>query len=263
MKQNIVFWIGVKSNDSLINEKHGGFNYLDISKKSWQWWCKKNNIVFFEYSKSSESDTKKHRVTWTRWFDVFNLLEHYNYDKICVVDGSTIIKWNCPNFFEECPKDQLTAFPSLENVKWVYEGVSGYKEFFQNYNFDLKKYIDCGFQVFDHTHLDFLNILKDFYYNNNEKILELQSTVGRGTDQPVYNYLLQINNIEVNYNLHPSFTLNHLNRFDWLSYNWQLKEDNTPFFIKYGNIWKYSGFDRKQRYPLMKQTWDLIKQNYE
>ena len=74
--------------------------------------------------------------------------------------------------------------------------------------------------------------------------------------------LLQIKNIRVD-NIDPSFMLTHLTRFDWLSHNWQLKEDNTPFFIKYGNIWKYSGFDRKQRYPLMKQAWDLIKQNYE
>ncbi len=54
-----------------------------------------------------------------------------------------------------------------------------------------------------------------------------------------------------------------MNRFNWFSHNWQLKEDTTPFFIKYGNIWKYSGFDRKQRNPLMKQTWDLISKNYE
>jgi hypothetical protein len=54
-----------------------------------------------------------------------------------------------------------------------------------------------------------------------------------------------------------------MNRFGWFAYNWQLKEDRTPFFIKYGHLWKYSGFDRKQRTPLMQQTWDLIKHNYE
>ena len=54
-----------------------------------------------------------------------------------------------------------------------------------------------------------------------------------------------------------------MNRFDWFSHNWQLKEDKTPFFIKYGYIWMYSGFDRTQRFGLMKQTWDLVKNNYE
>jgi len=57
--------------------------------------------------------------------------------------------------------------------------------------------------------------------------------------------------------------LTHLNRFDWFSHNWQLKEDNTPFFIKYGNIWFFSGFDRRQRHSLMEQTWNIIKENYE
>ena len=68
----------------------------------------------------------------------------------------------------------------------------------------------------------------------------------------------------VNMDLSPAFMLTHLNRFDWLSYNWQLKEDSTPFFIKYGYIWFYSGFpNRADRENLMQQTWDLIKQNYE
>ena len=64
--------------------------------------------------------------------------------------------------------------------------------------------------------------------------------------------------------LPPAFMLNHLYRFDWFSHNWQLGEDQTPFFIKYGYIWFYSGFpNRGDRYNLMQQTWELIKGNYE
>ena len=39
----------------------------------------------------------------------------------------------------------------------------------------------------------------------------------------------------------------------------------TPFFIKYLNTWIFSGFpDRGEtRTNLMKQTWDLVKHNYE
>jgi hypothetical protein len=32
MKKNIVFWPGVKSESSLLTQKHGGFNYLEYSK---------------------------------------------------------------------------------------------------------------------------------------------------------------------------------------------------------------------------------------
>ena len=58
--------------------------------------------------------------------------------------------------------------------------------------------------------------------------------------------------------------LTHLNRFDWFGHNWQLKEDNTPFFLKYGYIWFYSGFpNRGDRENLMSQTWNIIKNQYE
>ena len=265
MKKNIVFWIGVRSQDPLLQEKHGGFKYLDISKQSWEYWCKKNDVIFYEYHTTSEPDTGAHRPTWIRWFDVFPQVEALGieFNKIAVIDGSTIVKWNAPNFFDMCG-DNLTAFRALENVNWVYEAVQGYKEFFNNFEFDLTKYVDCGFQVFTKNHKQFLDKLKEFYYINYDKLMNLQKTVNKGTDQSVYNYLLQINNIKVDTNLHPGFNLNHLHRFGWFNHNWQLKEDLTPHFIKYGYVWKFSGFpNRGFRYDLMTQTWDLIKQNYE
>jgi hypothetical protein len=263
MKKNIIFWIGVRSDDELLRRKHGNFEYLDISKQSWQSWCKKNDVIFYEYNTTSESDTNAHRVTWTRWFDVFPIVESLNidFDKICIIDGSTIIKWNAPNFFELC-SDELTAFKALENVNWIYEGVQGYREFFNNFDFKLMDYVACGFQIFTKKHKQFLVELKEFYYNNYDKIMELQHNVKRGTDQPVYNYLLQIKNIKVNTNLHPGFALTHLYRFGWLGHNWQT-DDTTPYFIKYGYIWIFSGFDRTKRHELMSQTWNLIKHNYE
>lgn len=263
MKQNVVFWIGVKSSDTLLLKKHGNFEYLEYSKVTWQYWCNKHDIIFYEYNTPSDLDTGKHKVTWQRWFDVFDQLElaNINYNKIALVDGSSMIKWDAPNFFE-LVSDDLTAFRSLENLKWIYEGMHGYRELFNNFEFDIKKYISCGFQIFNETHKQFLQELKTFYLSYASEILNLQETINRGTDQPVYNYLLQIKNIKVT-SLPEPFMLTHLNRFDWLSHNWQLNEDVTPFFIKYGYIWFFSGFDRMQRNPLMKQTWNIIHQNYE
>ena len=54
---------------------------------------------------------------------------------------------------------QVTAFRSLENLRWITESVDGYKNFFGDYNFDLKKYISCGFQIFDKRHKKFLQDL--------------------------------------------------------------------------------------------------------
>ena len=262
MGKNIIFWIGVKSQDPLLRKKHGYFKYLEYSKKTWQWWCKKHGVYFYEYDTPSLSDTGTHKVTWQRWFDVFDQLDKkgIKYNKIALIDGSSMIKWNTPNFFN-LVKDKPTAFRSLENIKWIYEGVQGYKQLFGNFNFDLTKYNSCGFQIFDKAHKEFLLLLKEFYFNNNNKILSLQKTISRGTDQPVYNYLTQINSIEFD-QISPAYMLTHLTRFDWLGGNWQLKEDKTPFFIKYGYIWFFSGFDRTQRLSLMQQTWDIIKSNY-
>ena len=259
---NVVFWVGVKSEDPLLREKHGDFQYFEYSKLSWKYWCEKNDIIFYEYNTPSLKDTGTHKVTWQRWFDLEDQLKDIAWDKVVVVDASYIVKWDCPNFFK-LVSDKLNVFQALENIRWINESIKGYQELFPEVKFDLKKYIDCGFQIFTKPHLSFFQSLKEFYYKNNSKILELQSKVGKGTDQPIYNYLLQKNNIDFQFKLPNSFNLNHMNRFNWFSHNWQLKEDTTPFFIKYGNIWKYSGFDRKQRNPLMKQTWDLIRKNYE
>jgi len=46
------------------------------------------------------------------------------------------------------------------------------------------------------------------------------------------------------------------------SHNWQLKEDNTPFLIKYANNWMFNGIPKDQRTDLMRQIWDLVKHNY-
>ena len=266
MKKNVLFWVGVKSENEHLREKHGNFEYLDISKPCWEWWCKKNDVIFFPYEKPTHSDTNKHKVTWQRWFDVFKQVEEagIDYDKIAVIDGSTLIKWDTPNFFELC-SGQVTAFRSLENLRWITESVDGYNDFFDGFNFDLKKYISCGFQIFDKSHKNFLEELEEFYFENYDSIMELQNKkVGKGTDQPVYNYLLQMKNVDVDINLPPNFMMTHLYRFDWFGYNWQLGQDKTPFFIKYGYIWFYSGFpNRGDRYNLMKQTWDFIKENYK
>jgi 23S rRNA U2552 (ribose-2'-O)-methylase RlmE/FtsJ len=259
--KNIIFWVGVKSNDPLLIEKHGSFEYFEYSKLTWKYWCKKNNVVFYEYNNPSLKDTGTHKVTWQRWFDLEEQLKDIEWDKVAVVDASYMIKWDTPNFFESTSKD-LSVFRSLENVKWINEGIKGYNKLFPRVNFDLKRYMDCGFQIFSKSHLLFLNDLKQYYFDNLDKILELQSNISRGTDQPIYNYLLQKNKINFKFELPNSFNINHMNRFSWFSHNWQLNENKTPFFIKYGYLWKFSGFDRKDRNHLMKQTWDVIKNKY-
>jgi hypothetical protein len=269
-KKNVVFLIAVASKHEYLNKKHGGFKYFQYSIPSWKYWCQKNNVELIIYDETGDDDHISHKPTWQRWFDVFKKLDEseIDYDKIALIDACTIIRWDTPNFFDYVKSGELNLFRSLENIRWVNEGVTGYSDFFKNlypnFNFDLKKYSSCGWQIFDKNHKPFLNKLKKFYYDNYEQIMELQNNkVGRGTDQPVYNYLLQIEDVNVVNSLPPSFYVNHLHRFDWLGHNWQLNLNQTPFFIKHSYIWFYSGFpQRGGREDMMKQTWNLVKGKY-
>jgi len=276
MSENVVFLIAVVSDHKYLREKHGDFKYFEFSIASWKYWCEKNGVRLFIYDTPSNSEHVMHKPTWQRWFDVFDQLEENNidYNKIAVLDASTIIRWDTLNFFDLVPNGELNVFRSLENLRWIYQGVTGYADFFKQHypdlTFDLTKYISCGWQLFDKAHKPFLDNLKSFYYENYDDIMMLQNDkVCQGTDQPVYNYLLQAHDIKPVQKLPAPYFLNHLHRFDWFSHNRQLKtgekpSDPTPFFIKYGYIWFYSGFpQRGDRYNLMKQTWEAIREMYK
>ena len=102
-----------------------------------------------------------------------------------------------------------------------------------------------------------------FYLDNIDEFVDLQTKkVKRGTCQTPLNYVVQMNNINVNF-IPPSYRVSHLHRKDMLVHNWQLNEDNTPFFIKYANIWFFSGFSKEHRNALMLETWNLVKDNYD
>ena len=105
---------------------------------------------------------------------------------------------------------------------------------------------------------------KKLYYDNVDTFVELQDRIVRkGTEQTPLNYWLQMNDIQMNLELPLIYKLTHIHRKDMFSYNWQLDEDKTPFFIKYGQIWGFSGLPKDQRTSIMTQTWDLVKENYE
>ena len=70
-----------------------------------------------------------------------------------------------------------------------------------------------------------------------------------------------MNDVDINF-LSPHYRMSHLPRKDLLSYNWQLDEDKTPFFIKYGYNYSFNGIPKDNRTDIMKQTWDFIKKNY-
>ena len=263
MPKNIVFLTSVKNPNH--NEKYGGFDWMEYSKKTWEYWCKKNNCELFIYNTPSNPDFKNYRITWQRWFDVFTQLENNNikYNNILMVDATSMVKWDAPNIFDLLKDDNMVAWRDADNMQWIYDSIQGYKDMFSNKNIDIKKYINCGAVIINKKHKKFLNSLKEFYEKNHKSIVKAETyKVKLGTDQTPFNYFLQLHNIKVNINLPVAYSLTHMHRKHMLVHNWQLNEDKTPFFIKYGYVWRFNGFSKDKRTDLMSQTWEIVKENY-
>ena len=261
MKKNIVWWTGI--NNPAHNEKYGGFKFFEYSRKSWEFWCERNNCEFVAFTEPIEKDLKKFRVNWQKAIFVFDELERrgIEYDQICLVDSSSIVKWNTPNFFNLTER-KFCALRDVDNMNWTYQSIKGYETFF-NFQLDTTKYVNSGFMIFNESHKEFFNSFKQLYYDNVDTFCELQDKiVKKGTEQTPINYWLQIKDINLKTDLPLPYKLTHLHRKDMLSHNWQLGKDNTPFFIKYGYIWFFNGTPKDQRSQLMSQTWDIIKENY-
>ena len=78
MKKNVVWWIGVKNEQ--LSDKYGGFEYFEHSRKTWEYWCKKNDVLFVPFEEPVEEDLFKFRVNWQKAiFGFFEVLRYlYN-----------------------------------------------------------------------------------------------------------------------------------------------------------------------------------------
>jgi len=266
--KNVVFWVGVKSNDPAVINKHnyGDYAWMDYSRKTWEYWAQKNNCYFVAYEHTKQADLLRYKVNWQRWFDVFEYIESMgitDYDQILLTDASIMAKWDMPNIFTDT-EHKFCALRGNENLKWTYESVNGYSDLFPDMTFRYNDYFASGYCIFNKNHRAILGELKEFYYINHNEILNREDIkVKRGRDQPVLNYFLRMKNVDIKI-LPIVYGVNHLYRREVLTNNWQLQVDNTPFFIKYFYTWIFSGWPDRgtTRNSLMSQTWELVKHNY-
>ena len=262
MSKNVIWWIGVKNPQ--LTEKYGGYDYFEYSKNTWKHFCERFDCEFVEFSEPVEQDLFKFRINWQKALFVFDELERRNidYDQICLVDSSFMYKWDAPNFFE-LTDHRFTAWYDKDNMRWIYDSIQGYKNFFDGFELDQSKYVNSGFIVFNKKHKEFFQSFKEMYYENVDELVDLQDNiVKKGTEQTPMNYWLQIKNIDVNLDLPIAYKLTHMHRKELFGYNWQTDEDKTPFFIKYGYNWCFNGLPKDQRSDIMKQTWNLVKDKY-
>ena len=259
--KNVVWWIGVKNEQ--YSEKYGGWDWMDISRKTWEYWCKKNDVLFVPFEDTIEKDLTKFRINWQKVIFCFDELERrgIDYDQIYLVDGMNMIKWDAPNIFDST-EHKFCAWRDMDNLDWVDKSIQGYETFF-DFKLDVFKYVNSGLIIFNKKHREFFKSFKKLYLENRKSFCKLQDEVViKGTEQTPLNYWLQINDIDVKIDLPLSWKLTHMHRKEMLGHNWQLNDDKEPFFIKYGNIWNFSGLPKNQRTELMTKTWQIVEKNY-
>ena len=62
MSKNIVVIPMIIPKDKKL-DKFGGWEWMDYSKKAWQFWCDKNGHELIIWDEPQEEDTVKYRVT--------------------------------------------------------------------------------------------------------------------------------------------------------------------------------------------------------
>ena len=225
MKKNIVWWPAIVNEEH--KDKYGGYEYFEYSRKTWEYWCERNDCLFVPFTEPVEKDLFKYRVNWQKAIFLFDELERMGieYDQIALVDSSFMIKWDAPNFFEMTDR-RFTAWRDMDNMRWIYDSIQGYEDLFQEANdmphfkLDQSKYVNSGFMVFNEEHKELFKGFKRFYLENTEKFIKLQDEiVKKGTEQTPMNYLLQLNKIDVNLDLPLPFKLTHLQRKELFSHN--------------------------------------------
>ena len=250
MFKNLIYMVAINHNIS----EYKNSEYSQYSIKSWEYWCKKNNVDFMLIT---EHDERFGQPIWNKEL-VYEKAK--GYDKIGVVDSDTMIKWNALNIFEMFDGSEFCGVVDNINLKWVYDSVNVYKKFFPNLNIDLNAYFNAGVLFFGKKYLSIFEDILLFYLDN-QKELDNWS-LGGGKEQTILNYHLVKHGVKKK-ELTPNWNLLGMHRRDLFSYNWQLKEDNTPFFIKYGDIWHFTGFGIPDRIKLMKQVWEVFGDKYK
>ena len=250
MQSNVIFIPAIK--DKKRETRSGPYKY---SIESWRNWADKNNcdLVLFD---TPVCDINQMTITWQRYY-VLEILKNSNikYNQVLLVDADTIVHPECPNFFE-LTEGKFSAVHNEGSYDWVLRSIENYHKHLFNYNkvpFNFWEYINTGFMIFNDSHREFINKFLQFYHDNKERIVELQNTFHVGTCQPVINYFLRINDIDVKL-LPYEFNMVDLVRKEIL--------DEELTMTKLGWVYHYNAIpdnkDASKTYYWMKKTYEYL-----
>jgi lipopolysaccharide biosynthesis glycosyltransferase len=227
-------------------------DYAIYCIKTWEHWCKRHDVDLLVIDENVGNFK----------FPIWNkeLIHKFGqgYEKIGMVDADTMVRWDVPNILDEV-KSGIYGVNDLCDLNWLSDSIETRKHFFPNTEMDIFQYLNAGVLWFDSGVLDIFKKLLDFYEANQTEIDSIQTG---GKEQTFLNFMLQENKVPITL-LHPTWNLLSIHKKNMFSHNWQLKLNETPYFIKYAYVWHFTGFPIEQRVEIMKKVWEYIKDFYE
>jgi hypothetical protein len=190
--KNVIFMTNIRDESKL--DRSEPYKY---SVKSWKYWCEKNNVEFFMLDQYM-FDTNYMIPNWYKLY-VFDLLDNndIDYNQIAIVDADTIVHPDCPNFFE-MSDNKFCAVHNDGSYDWVCRSMENYsKHLFNGFTFPIWEYINSGFIILNKKHKKLYKDIINFYTENRESIVSVQKNFGVGTDQPIINFFLQKQNVDL------------------------------------------------------------------
>ena len=192
MSKNVVFMTAVKVDEFPLRSRPYKYGIA-----SWKKWCEKNNSELVVLDEMIHPNDVM-RINYHRYY-AFDILENsgIDYNKILLTDADCIIHPDTPNFFE-MTDGKYTVTHADGSYDWVCRSLENYsKLIFDEQTFPLWKYFNAGFQAVGKEHRYIFDKLKDFYFKNKEQIIHMQKNYSVGTDQPIINFLVNLDeNIE-------------------------------------------------------------------
>jgi len=226
--------------------------YKDFSLRTWSWWAEKHGALLYVMSRPLTSVSAM-KPQWQR-YHALRILEDENidYDQVALVDADTMVRWDCPDFFQ-MTGHELSVTVDHDSLGWIHESLLGYRHLFPGTELSWQDYFNAGFIVLSKKHKRLLIDLLRFYLDNCRHLLTMEDELGvPGMDQTPLNYLVRQMGWKVNY-LPKTFNLTQMNSKGILA---------NGYFIDLGSIWHFNGLDPSARCRLMEECWERVQLNY-
>lgn len=234
--------IYIVSSHSMSKKQVNVDDYSIFSIKSWKLYCEKYNIdLYVEYENPAGFD----EPIWNKSL----IYKHDGYDFYGIIDADTIVSPNSPDIRNIIDVNKLNVVSDYGDLNWIIDSIECRKHLFE-FELNIDKYFNAGVLFFPKKYLSIFEKNLEFYTKHRHDIDSIKTG---GKEQTLLNYIVQVNNIEINF-LPESWNLFGLFKRELNRYNWQLN-DNTLWLYKYGYIIHFTGFDIENRVKIMENVY--------